>query len=211
MARTSKLHARQEIASKKHSVVREEILNSAARLFAKSGYRAVSMDDVAAGLQYTKSVIYYYFKSKNEILWQIYTRHFERFSGDIETIASGEAPIVQKFATMIRTHALDVMNNRDWTAVYSHESSELTPTQRQQLNRMHRNYDTMFESVYQQGVSEGLFRDIPLHVAVGGCLGMCNWLSAWFNDKGPLSSQQIADLFVGILENGYGTSYPRPT
>ncbi len=205
MVRTSKLQARERIASMKHSIVREEILNSAARLFAERGYRAVSMDDVAAGLQYTKSVIYYYFKSKNEILWQIYTRHFERFAGDVEAVVTIDEPAPIKFAKMIRVHALNVMNNRDWTSVYNHESSELTVTQRQQLNHMHRNYDTMFESVYQRGIADGVFRDIPVHVAIGGCLGMCNWLSAWFNEKGPLSSAQVADVFVGLLQNGYGT------
>jgi TetR/AcrR family transcriptional regulator, cholesterol catabolism regulator len=208
MARTSRLQARQEIASKKHTVVREEILNSAVRLFAERGYRAVSMDDVAAGLQYTKSVIYYYFKSKNEILWQIFTRNFERFSGDIEALAAVEEPVVQKFTKMVKVHALNVMNNMDSTAVYNHESAELTPAQRQRLNGMHRNYDMLFESVYQRGVAEGVFRNMPVHIAVGGCLGMCNWLHAWFNEKGPLSAPQIADLFTGILENGYIETSP---
>lgn len=206
MARASRLQARQEIASKKHSVVREEILNSAARLFAERGYRAVSTDDVAAGLQYTKSVIYYYFKSKNEILWQIFSRNFERFSAEVESLVALDIPPAQKLARMIRAHALNVMNHRESTTVYNHEGAELTPAQRQQLNRMHRNYDAMFESVYQKGVAEGVFRDMPVHVAIGGILGMCNWLHAWYSDKGPLTADQIADLFAGMLENGYRTA-----
>jgi AcrR family transcriptional regulator len=194
-----------DIASKKHTVVREEILYAAARLFASRGYRAVSMDDVAGSLQYTKSVIYYYFKSKNEILWQIFSRNFERFSGDVEALMHAEEAAEVKFAKMIKCHALNVMNNRDWTAVYNSEAAELTPPQRQQLNRMHRNYDTMYETVYERGVASGIFKDIPTHVAVGGVLGMCNWLHAWYNDKGPLTAQQIATHFSTMLSTGYMT------
>ena len=76
---------------------------------------------------------------------------------------------VQSFPKMIRAHALNVMNNEDLAAIYNNEDSELTPTQRQQLNRMNRNYDAMFESVYQRGVTVGAFRNIPAHVAVGTC------------------------------------------
>jgi len=209
MARPLKLQARQVIASKKHSVVREEILNAAVQLFAERGYRAVSMDDVAAALQYTKSVIYYYFKNKNEILWQIYVLSSERYSADIQPLLAQEESSAVKLRRMIRVHAMNVMNHRDWTAVYNNESSELTASQRQALNRMNRDYDAMFESVFQRGVAEGVFREIPVHVAVGGILGMCNWLQAWYNDKGPLSSEQIADFFANLLEHGYSAGTPQ--
>jgi AcrR family transcriptional regulator len=203
MAQTANLLPRAEIAARKHSVVRQEILKAAIQLFAARGYRGVSLDDVAASLQYTKSVIYYYFKSKNEILWQIFTRSVEKFRVDIETIIGQyERPDVA-LPLMIRAHALNVMKNRELTAIYWSEASELLASQRQQLNRMNRNYDSMFESVYQRGVAEGIFRDIPLHVVVGGVLGMCNWLHTWYNERGSLSADQIADHFAELLSRGY--------
>jgi TetR/AcrR family transcriptional regulator, cholesterol catabolism regulator len=204
MARAAgKLLPREEIASRKHSIVRDEILNSAARLFAERGYRAVSMDDVAGSLHYTKSVIYYYFKNKNEILWQIFSRSFEKFSGDIEAVRSSSEPSDVVLGKMIRAHALNVMKNREWTAIYNNEESELTSAQRQQLNRMNRNYDAMLEAVYVRGVAESIFRDIPAHVVIGGILGMCNWLYVWYNEQGTLTAEQIADHFGTLLAVGY--------
>ena len=95
------------------------------------------------------------------------------------------------------------MKNREWTAIYNREESELIPQQRQQLSRMRRGYDAVFEAVYQRGVVDGVFRDVPPHVAVGGILGMCNWLYVWYKEKGPLSAEQIADYFVILLSGGY--------
>lgn len=190
---------------RKHSVVRDEILLSAARLFAERGYRAITMDDIAATLEYTKSVIYYYFKSKNEILWQIYGRTFEKYSSDIEAIRDRNERPEYTLPTMIRAHALLVMNNPEWAAIYNKEASELTPPQRQQLSRLKRNYDSIFWSVYQRGVASGVFRDLPVHIVIGGMLGMCNWLYSWYSSKGPFSATEIADHFATLLWKGYRT------
>jgi AcrR family transcriptional regulator len=203
MATRAKASPRADIASRKQAFVREEILTSAIRLFAERGYRAVTIDDVAANLGYTKSVVYYYFQSKNEILWQIFSRIFETFFNSIEEIRKQNLPRDVALAKMIRQHALNVMKNRETTAIYNREEAELDPQQKRQVRRMKRDYDAVFEDVFQKGVAEGLFRDIPPHVAVGGMLGMCNWLYIWYDEKGPLSPEQIADHFAALLSDGY--------
>jgi AcrR family transcriptional regulator len=211
MAAKTKASSRADIASRKQAFVREEILSSATALFAERGYRAVTIDDVAANLGYTKSVVYYYFKSKNEMLWQIFTRSFETFSRAIDAIIKEGLPHDVTLARMIRSHALNVMTNRQTTAIYNREESELDPTQRRQVRKMKRDYDAVFESVFQSGVANGTFRELPPHVAIGGMLGMCNWLYVWYDDKGPLTPDQIADHFANFLAGGYQNGGHVPT
>jgi AcrR family transcriptional regulator len=203
MAKRETKSLRADIASRKHSLVREEILASAAKLFARIGYRAVSMDDIASSLGYTKSILYYYLSNKNEILWQIYLRSFEKYAGDIQAIIDAKLPSDVALKNMIRQHALNVVRNPEWAAIYNSEETELNPSQRRQLNRMKRDYDAVFEKIFEAGVSQKLFRDIPCHVAVGGILGMCNWLHSWFSEKGALTPEQIADQFTTLLSDGY--------
>lgn len=208
MGMKAKASAREEIASRKQLFVREEILASAAKLFAESGYRAVTIDDIAANLGYTKSVVYYYFKSKNEILWQIFSRMYESYFRAIEAIRSENLPPDQALAKMIRQHALEVMENRDWTAIYFREESELDAQQKRQIGRMKREYDAMFEAVFVSGVSLKLFRKMPPHIAISGLLGMCNWLFVWYNEKGALTAEEIADHYSTLLANGYRMEKP---
>ncbi len=203
MAMKVKATTRADITQKKQAFVREEILTSAINLFAERGYRAVTIDDIAANLGYTKSVVYYYYKSKNEILWQVFSRIFETFFNAIEDIRKQDLSCDVALARMVRQHALNVMQHRETTAIYNREESELDPQQKRQVSRMKRDYDTLFEAVFQSGVKKGLFCDIPTHVAVGGMLGMCNWLYVWYDPKGPLSPQQIADHFASLLSDGY--------
>jgi AcrR family transcriptional regulator len=200
-----------DIASRKQAFVREEILASATNLFAERGYRAVTIDDVAANLGYTKSVVYYYFKSKNEILWQIISQIFDGFLQKILTIKEQNYPPEEALAKMVRQHALSVMENPQWTSIFNKEEPELDPTQRRQVRRMKRDYDALFESVYDAGVAKRIFRNIPSHVVVGGALGMCNWLYVWYDPNGSLSSEEIADHYASILTQGCAVIRGRST
>jgi AcrR family transcriptional regulator len=183
--------------------VREEILASATSLFAERGYRAITLEDVAANLGYTKSVIYYYFKSKNEILWQIITRIFDGFLQTINAIKEEALPPDRMLARMIRQHALNVTKNREWTSIFNREESELAVGQRRQIRRMKREYDAIFEGVYNAGVEQGIFRKLPAHVVVAGALGMCNWLYVWYDEEGALTAAEIADSYATILSDGW--------
>lgn len=194
--------ARAQLAERKHTLVRDEILLSATRLFAERGFRAISMDDIAATLEYTKSVIYYYFKSKNQILWQIVCRTLERYESDIEEIRARKEDPAKTLRDMLHQHALLVMNHSEWSAIFNREMSELAPAQQQQVSRMKRAYDAKFWETYQSGVAAGAFRDLPVHIVIGGMLGMCNWLYTWYSPKGPMSAEEIANHFVELVVDG---------
>jgi len=202
----TKATVRADIASRKQAFVREEILASATGLFSERGYRAVTIDDIAANLGYTKSVVYYYFKSKNEILWQIISRIFDGFLQKILAIKELNLPPQEALPKMVRQHALSVMENPQWTSIFNKEEPELDSTQRRQVRRMKRDYDALFESVYEDGVAKGLFRNIPSHVVVGGAIGMCNWLYVWYDPSGALSADEIADYYASILSSGVAKS-----
>ena len=205
MAVKAKTNTRAEIAAKKQSYVQDEIVGAAARLFAERGYRAVTIDDIAVSIGYTKSVIYYYFDSKNEILWQIFLRIYESYFRAVESIRDqGLAPELA-LAQVIKRHAMNVMGKREWTAIYFREESELDESQRRQIARKKRQYDAVIEEIYDAGVAAGVFRQMPAHIAVSGILGMCNWLYVWYKEEGAFSAVQIADHYASLLSEGYST------
>lgn len=47
--------------------IRKSIIESAGKIFSRYGYKKATLDDIASGIGKTKSYIYYYFKSKEEI------------------------------------------------------------------------------------------------------------------------------------------------
>lgn len=195
---------REQLKAKKQAYVQDEIISSAVSLFAARGFRAVTIDDIASNLGYTKSVVYYYFRSKNEILWQVFARIYDTYFESIKGIIALELPTRDALARIIHAHAINVMERREWTAIYFRDESELTDKQQKLILGRKREYDAIIESVYQQGVEDGIFRsDIPTPLAVRAILGMCNWLYTWYKADGALPAQAIADHYVSLLMDGY--------
>jgi AcrR family transcriptional regulator len=198
-----KIDRREQLKAKKQAYVQDEIIASAVVLFAERGFRAVTIDDVAANLGYTKSVVYYYFKSKNEILWQIFNRIYDSYFEMISSVVAKNLPPDLALRELLKGHALLVMERRDWTAIYNREESELDEKQLKLHVQRRREYDAVINGVYKDGVKKGVFRDIPPSVAVAGFLGMCNSLYRWYKEQGPISAPEIADYYVDILTSGY--------
>ncbi|MCO5396679.1 TetR/AcrR family transcriptional regulator [Ralstonia soli] len=198
-----KIDRREQLKAKKQAYVQDEIIASAVVLFAERGFRAVTIDDVASNLGYTKSVVYYYFDSKNEILWQIFNRIYDSYFAMISSVVAKGLPPELALRELLKGHALLVMERRDWTAIYNREESELDEKQLKLHIQRRREYDATITGVYKDGVKSGVFRDIPPNIAIAGFLGMCNSLYRWYNEQGPIPASEIAEYYVDILASGY--------
>lgn len=197
-----KISVREKLKAKKQAYVQEQIAAAAAKLFAERGFRAVTIDDIASSLGYSKSVVFYYFKNKSQLLAAIFDQIQDIYLSDIKAIIAMNLPTKVLFREMIKRHAINNMERLDWTAIYSRDESELTESRRQVVRARKREYDDLFRKVYENGVTEGVFRRLPTYVVIGGILGMCNWSYKWFKRSGPLSAAEIADHYVALLGDG---------
>ncbi|HNX24072.1 MAG TPA: TetR/AcrR family transcriptional regulator [Spirochaetota bacterium] len=69
----------------------QEIIEAAQKVFAEYGYKKVTMDDVAAKLNITRSALYYYYKSKEELFIAVGEYDFRKYKSDIqEAIGTGQ-------------------------------------------------------------------------------------------------------------------------
>lgn len=198
--------ARDDLKAKKQACVQDEIISVAVKLFSERGFRAVTIDDIASSMGFTKSAIYYYFKSKNQILWEIFTRIWDTYFEAIQVTVKSNLPPEEALAEIVTQHALNVMERKDWTAIYFREESELEDRQRRKIAKKKRQYDALIEEIYEAGVRKGVFKDIPAHIAVTGILGMCNWIHVWYNEKGSISASRIAEYYSTLLSSGYSVT-----
>lgn len=196
------LALRAELKAKKQAYVQDEILASAAKLFAEGGIRGVTIDDIASSLGYTKSVVYYYFKNKNEVLWEIFNKIHDAWWADIDVLVkTGESPD-KTLASMIRKHALNVLDRAAWSAIYFRDQGELTTAQQKIIAKRKKEYDQLFKQVYSKGVEQGIFKDIPATLVVSSIIGICNFTHAWYKSGGPLTPDRIADHYANLVLDG---------
>ena len=174
-----------------------ELLDVAAKTFATRGYDATSLQDIADALGILKGSIYYYIKTKGDLLAHLLRNAHEKGIRNIQPIADGPGDPLSRLAAMIRVHTHYVCTDRDRTAVFLHERKRLTPEQRAEYLGDEHAYRRYFEQVLQQGQDAGLIReDLNPKLAALCLLGSLNSIYQWYKPSATFSVDAIGDTFV---------------
>lgn len=195
-------NVRGRIKEQKAALIQEEILLAAARLIASRGFRAVTVDDISAEMGFTKSIVYYYLKNKNEILWRIVEKIDETYANGLDDALHAGGTPVEQMANVMRMHCMNVLTHLDWATIYNRDLNELTDEQRAKVEENRRHYNRRIQSLYEEGVRKGMFRSAPPVIAVSCLIGACNWPYTWFNPKGKLTAEEIAEGYSQQLIHG---------
>jgi len=81
---------------------RRQLLEAAAELFARDGYDATSVEDVAEAAGYSKGAVYYNFSSKTELFDALVTQHIGELVFELETALAGAQTIEEKLVAAQR-------------------------------------------------------------------------------------------------------------
>jgi AcrR family transcriptional regulator len=178
-------------------------MDAAAEIFATKGVRASNLEELAAEFGVTKPALYYYLRSKRQLLWMIFEHILEIYSEQATAIVAEPTDVREKFRNLIVAHASAVIQHRAYTTIFFREQAQLSPHERRQLRAQIREYEQVFERLYEEGVRSDIFRNLDVHAVVGGILGMCNWLYQWYDPRGHVKPQEITRLYADMLERGY--------
>lgn len=194
------------------SVRKQAIINTAAQLFHKKGYTSTSLDDVSNALKISKPAIYHYVKNKNELLTIIYTQAFENIFKDTYAISTMDLPPDQKLRLIIRNHITNIiMKDMFMFSVFFSEENQLPKKDFVKIRDEKRRYTKIFETIIQEGIDQGLFKNTDPKLQAYAILGMCNWVYKWYKPgKTPFTPEMIGEHFIGLLENGYKESSMKP-
>ena len=180
-----------------------EILRVAATCFGEMGYRATTLDTIAAKAGLSKVTLYRYVRSKDELLSLVFERAIESFRAGLAEIIEQRLPADEKLRRIVRYQVSLLASHLPFLKVFFAEEAGLPAPMAARAARARREYDRAIERAYRDGVDEGLFRDLSPTLVVFGILGMCNWLHEWYKPEGRSTPTEIADVFLDVLERGY--------
>jgi AcrR family transcriptional regulator len=173
---------------------RMQIISVAARLFVERGYRATSLQDVADVLGVTRPALYYYFTSKEELLYAILS-----FAQDINEHTTSEVfesttETELRLARLIYAEVLGVTGEVDSpaTPLMVDEMDELSPEHFQEVAKRRRAHFDRHRGMLEELEAQGKLRDVDTTVATFGLLALISRVSSWFDPKGRLSGEQVA-------------------
>ena len=186
----------------KRGIAREDLLSAAAELFARQGYRATTLDDVAGVLRIRKASLYHYIRSKEDLLTGIYDRIFDRIEAAVRPLAAEPWPADERLRRMIHGHVAVVAAESDMLAVVFREEAELGQAKQAAIRRRKRAYEDVFAQVIAEGQAAGVLRPLSPALLVRALLGMCNWMYQWYRPERG-SAEDIAGEFTLLLESGW--------
>lgn len=180
----------------------DEMLAVSARLFREKGFSATTMDDIAGEMHVTKPALYYYIKTKHDLLYAICESAISQLIEGVRKINEGPGDAEEKLSKLIAWHVNMFSRQGDVINVYLADEGELPDENREHIRALSREYETIYRKMIRQAIDEGKFREVDVKMVVRAISGMCNWLSSWYRPEGQRSADEIAEIFLDLILKG---------
>jgi TetR/AcrR family transcriptional regulator, cholesterol catabolism regulator len=197
--------ARKKTATRgsKQALREESILQAAAACFGEQGYRATTLEMVAERLGISRVTLYRYCPSKEELLIRVFERSIAIFQRGVQQIRAQDVPPEEKLRQIIRHQIRLMADHRNFLSVFFSEEGNLPAEMARRARTERREYDELIEGVVREGVELGRLASLPPKLLSFAILGMCNWLYQWYQPAGSLSADEVARIFIRLVEHGY--------
>ena len=184
---------------------REAILALAAELFARNGYTATSMNEVAAACGVSKAGLYHYVRDKRELLFQITAGHVARLEQVVAEVLAeqGDVDAEARLRALILRFVREYASAQHEHRVLTEDVRFLDDAERAQVLGAQRRVVAAFGDAIA-AVRPTLARnelDKPLAMLL---FGMINWMFTWLRPDGSLTHEDMAPLVADLFFGGLG-------
>ncbi len=180
----------------------EEVLQSAANIFFAKGFHATSIEDVARDVGMLKGSLYYYIKSKDDLLFQLLLAGIEDGDAYIAKQIDPEGDPVEQLERAIRAQIDYIIEKRVQFGLFLHEFDSLPGKRQHKLISVMSRYNSRFVELVRRGQESGKLISGESWIIVNGILGMCNWLYRWYDTDEISDPEQVKQIFVRMLLQG---------
>jgi TetR/AcrR family transcriptional regulator, cholesterol catabolism regulator len=178
----------------------ESILRTAARIFAEKGYHQASIRDIARATGVSLSGLYYYFDSKEELLFLIQDHAFGTLLANLERMLQGIDDPARRLRLLMENHLHYFLDHKAEMKVLSHEAEALTGDFRRRVNAKKRRLSEVAMEILRE-LHPG--SDLDERVATFALFGMMNWLYNWHRPGVDAPLETLVDHMYRIFVHGY--------
>ncbi len=187
---------------KKRDIRRQEILEIAVDVFFEFGYHKASINDISSRMGTTKAAIYYHFHNKEDILYTIVDEMANRILLELKSGLKSHKDPVQRLRALISSQIGFMKGYRKEVKILIEDKRFLGGD----LGRLTREKEAtifhIYRSILEELKNDGRLKESDLTTATFGIFGMINWLYHWYDPKGKLPIEKLAENIVGILFHG---------
>lgn len=179
---------------------RKEILHTAAKIFREKGYYDTTIEEIATELKFTKASIYYYIPSKEDLLFECNDMAMNLLLKKVEPVVAAPLSPDDKLRAMIKQHVEVLIDELSLVTVLLQQEFALNEEHRQIIYEKRDQYEKYFTDVLAEGVAKGVFNtNYDLKMVKLLIFGAVNWMFHWYSKAGPLTKQEIGEIFADYL------------
>ncbi len=192
----------------------QHILRHAARVFSEKGYEGASIRDISRASGVSLSGLYYYFESKQKLLYLIQIHAFTSILRRLERRLVGLRDPEERLRFLVSNHIDYFLRHPVEMKVLAHEEEALEDPYRREVADIKRRYYELARGVFEDLRRTGRVRRINPRVAVLSLFGMMNWIYKWHNPRVDPQADRLAETMAGIflagVADGHLARRPRP-
>jgi AcrR family transcriptional regulator len=179
---------------------------AAVALFSQRGFDATSVHEIVERARVTKGAMYHYFRSKDDLLYEICHVLISRQLADLDRILAAD----QSLPDTIRSVVVDLVESTaarlEEVAIFAREMHRFAENRRAELRAYRRRYHDAFRDLIARGQKDGVlaWTTSPDTVTLI-VFGIVNQLPQWYRPDGAKSPRQLADEIADFVLAGLAT------
>jgi TetR/AcrR family transcriptional regulator, cholesterol catabolism regulator len=179
------------------------VLKTSAAIFAEKGYHSTSIRDIARATKMSLSGLYYYFKSKDELLFFIQDYCFSTILDDCRRLLAGVDDPVHRLKLLIENHLNYFVNNMNEMKVLSHEANSISGDFLKKVNSKKRQYVDLAMELLEEIARKYGVKGLDIRVATFSLFGMMNWIYNWYNPRKDVDVAGLSQNMMRIFLSGF--------
>lgn len=143
---------------------KEQILDAAAIVFSQQGFASARMDDIVKQSGLSKGALYWYFKSKDEIILALMHRFFDQDIEEMEDLLQSDKP-VREILLKYMEHLMDAYQEMQplMPLMYDYYSSATRDEDKRQFFKDYfEQYQALLKTLIERGIQSGEFKAIDV-------------------------------------------------
>jgi AcrR family transcriptional regulator len=179
------------------------ILRSALVLFARNGYDGTSLKAIATQVGVSTPALYWHFKSKDEIYLTAIEKSLADFVQTVRGAVHSSDPM-PRFREFVSAHIRFQLERREEAGLYAqtigmrHLAASLPGEHRAAIVSLQRSYLNELREILLAGRDDAKFAFADVRTTAFAVTTLCEYVHTWFNPDGPLSIDEVVQLYADL-------------
>ncbi|MBN2125100.1 MAG: TetR family transcriptional regulator [Deltaproteobacteria bacterium] len=181
---------------------RSIILKVATALFASKGFEATPVRRIAAEAGLSVPGMFYYFSSKEEILFEIMVGFMDEAYKRLDEIIHSDTDPVEKLEGLCSFYVQRYAAHQDELKILNSEGKSLSRDHLKTFVDKQRIYVKSLETILSELSERGTIKPIDHVVLTFIFYGMVHWTSTWYHRNGKVSPEELGSIISEVFLHG---------